>query len=73
MTENDLLRAILDDRPQPVQPDEITMVMLIDAGMSQGAARGKIARMLQAGEITGRKAINPDTGKMIIAYRLIDK
>lgn len=73
MTENDLLRAILDDRPQPVQPDEITMVMLIDAGMSQGAARGKLARMLKAGEITERMAINPDTGKMIIAYKLIDK
>lgn len=73
MTENDLLRAILDDRPQPVQPDEITMVMLIDAGMSQGAARGKLARMLKAGEITERRAVNPDTGKIIIAYRLIDK
>ena len=69
MTENELLQAVLDAVPQPLQDDEITVPMLIKQGIPSMVARGMIAKMLREGEVVARVAINPVTGKRIKAYK----
>ena len=71
MTENELLQAVLDAVPQPLQDDEITVPMLIKQGIPSMVARGMIAKWLKDGTLTARVAINPVTGKRINAYKRI--
>lgn len=70
ITERDLLLAAISASAcEYVQPDEVTVRMLIERGMTRNKANTRIAEMLAAGELEVREAIDPETLKRCKAYR----
>jgi NurA-like 5'-3' nuclease len=69
INKNELLNALLAEIPAPLQADEVTIELLMDAAkLSREGARGILERKAKTGEFIKRQALRDD-GKIVSAYR----
>ena len=78
VTEADLRSVLLDEVTalcQPltlVQADEVTVAeMAAQWGRSSSTTQTILDRQVEAGNLTRRKALNPETGRECWAYRVV--